>query len=322
MSYISEHRRGIIGSGIVHLIILALLILMGFMPQAIQEEEGILVNFGNSENGFGVVEPAPNNNMPSLQEKEQTPPPAIKTTPPKAKIKAPEKEEIMTQDYEKTVAIKAAEKKRKDEEEKIRKENAEKERKRLAEIEKQKQEELEKQRLAKLEQKRVAEENRKIDQINSRTKGAFNRSESANAGNGNGPGGAGTGTNPNQGVTFPGGNQGVPTGDPNATTYGPGGRGAGKQGSGTGISYSLSGRTGSFPPPNYPGNEDGKVVVQIKVDKSGKVIEAIPGMKNTTIMNQEFWKAAQEAAFKAKFNEVKSGEAFQVGTITYKFSLK
>jgi colicin import membrane protein len=315
MSYFKEHKRGIIGSAIVHLIVLALLILMGFMPLATPEEEGILVNFGTSENGFGDIEPAPSQNPSALTVEKETSIAPVKTTPPKPKVKTPEKEDIMTQDYEKTVALKAAEKKRKDEANRIKQENAEKERLR--------QEELEKQRQAELERQKQIAENQKIAEINSRTRGAFDRSGTVNAGTGNGPGGAGTGTNPNQGVTFPGGNQGVPTGDPNATTYGPGGRGSGKQGTGTGVSYNLSGRSASsLPKPNYPGNEDGIVVVEVTVDKYGKVTKVTPGVRGSNTINQDLIEAARKAALEAKFNLDNNAPAFQTGTITYKFSLE
>jgi colicin import membrane protein len=318
MSYFTEHNSGIFGSGIVHLIVFVLLILMGFIPQnAPEEEEGILVNFGTSENGLGDIEPAPSQNPTALTIEKETAIAPVKTIPPKPKPKAKvqEDEDILTQDYEKTIALKAAEKKRKDESDRVKRENAEKQRLR--------QEELENQRQAELERQKQIAENQKIAEINSRTRGAFDRSGTVNVGTGNGPGGAGTGTNPNQGVTFPGGNQGVPTGDPNATTYGPGGRGSGKQGTGTGVSYNLSGRSaGSLPKPNYPGNEDGIVVVEVTVDKYGKVTKVIPGVRGSNTMNQALIEAARKAALEAKFNVDNNAPAFQTGTITYKFSLE
>ena len=319
MNFISEHKRGIAGTVLFHVIVLALLLLFGFAvifpPPG---EQGVLVNFGNSEQGLGEIEPAPapsKNNEPvrQVEQKEERevvplPPPSV----PKAKPK-PAREEILTQDFEKTAAIEA-EKKRQEklkEEKRIRDEQ---ERQRLAEIERQRREEQESLAMIEAEKKKKAEEQRKIDEINSRTRDAFGRS-------GTGPGGQGTGTNPNQGVTFPGGNQGVPTGDPNATTYGPGGRGSGTQGSG--VSYSLEGRSAlSLPKPDYPGNEGGIVVVQVTVDKNGNVTRAVPGARGTTLANQEFWKAAEQAAYKAKFNVAADAPAVQQGTITYKFTLQ
>lgn len=318
MDFIYQHKKGIIGSVFFHLIVLAILFWLGFFtPLPLPGEEGILVNFGNSDNGLGLEEPAPRLNTPPVIEKEEeeTPQPAV-TTPPKVTPpeKTENKEKVLTQDFEESAAIAAAEKKKKDEVDRIKRENAEKERKRLEEIEKQRQAELEKQRLAEAEHKKKEEEARKIAEINSRTKGAFERS-------GTGAGGAGTGSGQSQGITYPGGNQGVATGDPNASIYGPGGSGSGNQG--TGPSYDLAGRSArSLPKPNYPGNEEGVVVVQVTVDKYGNVTKAEAGFRGSNSMNQELLAAAQKAALQAKFNTDNNAPAFQVGTITYKFSLE
>ena len=172
---------------------------------------------------------------------------------------------------------------------------------------------LERQRQAEAERKRQEEEQRRITEINSRAQGAF-------GGNTSDSGGQGTGTNQSQGATFPGGNQGSPTGDPNAGTYGPGGSGGGDQGSG--ISYDLSGRSASsLPKPVYPGDDEGLVVVKVTVDKNGNVTAAEPGARGTTIMNQRFWAEARQAALKAKFNRAENAPAFQQGTISYRFRL-
>jgi len=123
-----------------------------------------------------------------------------------------------------------------------------------------------------------------------------------------------------QGVTFPGGNQGVPTGDPNARNYGQGGNGSGDQGSG--VSFGLAGRfVISMPKPKYPGNDSGVVVVKITVDKNGRVTDAEPGVRGTTIMDQSFWNEAKQTALKARFNVSETAPAFQQGTISYRFVL-
>ncbi len=328
MDYIREHKRGIIGTAIFHVVVLLLLILFGFFtPLPLPGEEGILVNFGTSENGFGEIEPSPAQSEPApvqpvQQEEEEVPPPPAVTSPPKPQPKPAEAKEVaMTQDYEKTAAIDAAESKKRQEEKKRqdlleeqrlaqareaeRIKNAEAERIRKAEAEKRAKEEA--------DRKAKEEQQRKINEINSRAQGAF-------ASTGNGTGGKGTGDGKSQGQTFPGGNQGVPTGDPNSNNYGQGGSGSGSQGSGP--SFSLSGRSAtSLPKPNYPGNDEGIVVVKITVDKNGNVTVAEPGVQGTTIMNQKFWQEAKQAAIKAKFNTDNNAPAYQQGTITYRFVL-
>jgi len=113
------------------------------------------------------------------------------------------------------------------------------------------------------------------------------------------------------------GNQGNPDGDPNALSH---------HGSpeGGGNSYSLGGRglKGGLPRPSYPGNEQGKVVVEIFVDRYGNVIKANAGIKGSTILSKPYLDAAYNAAIKAKFDAKPDAPELQRGTITYKFSLQ
>ncbi len=320
MDYIREHKRGIIGTAIFHAIVLLLLIFLKFFtPLPLPGEEGILVNFGTSENGFGNEEPSPAMSDPSpveptVQPQEETAPPVVSQPKPQPKP-AEAKEAVMTQDFEKTAAVEAAENKKKVEEQKRREQAAEQERIRKQREEADRIKKAEADRIAKAEAEKKAreEEQRRINEINSRAQGAF-------ASRGTGTGGKGTGAGTSQGATFPGGNQGVPTGDPNASNYGQGGLGSGSKGTGT--SFSLEGRSAaSLPKPNYPGNDEGIVVVKITVDKNGNVTVAEPGARGTTIMNQQFWSEAKQAALKAKFNADNNAAAFQQGTITYRFIL-
>ena len=328
MEYIKEHKRGIIGTAVFHIIVLLMLLFLGFFtPLPLPGEEGILVNFGTSENGFGDIEPSPAKSeaapaQPVEQEKQEEvpPPPAAEQPKPQPKPAAA-KEVAITQDYEKTAAIDAAENKKRVEEKKQQDLLEEQRKAQLREAERVKNEEAEKIRkaeaakIAKAEAERKAkeEQQRKINEINSRAQGVF-------ASTGNGSGGKGTGEGKSQGATFPGGNQGVPTGDPNSNNYGAGGSGNGSKGSGP--SFSLSGRTASsLPVPKYPGDDEGIVVVKITVDKFGSVTAAEPGTRGTTIMNKKFWEEARQAALKAKFNSDNNAAAYQQGTITYKFVL-
>ena len=337
MTLFEKHTHGIVGTVIFHIVVLLILILFGFFtPLPLPGEEGILVNFGTSDHGLGDIEPAPQRGSATPPPTQSEPVPAVPpppqpaVTPPPA-TPEPARETAMTQDYEETAAIDAAETKRREEAERQRRleeqrrieqqriaeaerqRQAEIERQRQAELERQRQAELERQRQAELERQKREEEQRRIAEINSRAQGAF-------GGNASGPGGQGTGTSPNQGATFPGGNQGVPTGDPNAGTYGPGGSGDGSQG--TGVSFDLSGRSArTLPKPVYPGNEEGVVIVRITVDKNGNVTAAEAGARGTTIMNQQFWNEARQAALKAKFNVDNTAQAFLQGAITYRFRL-
>ncbi|MFY9151505.1 MAG: cell envelope integrity protein TolA [Prolixibacteraceae bacterium] len=318
MNYWSEHKNGIVGTLIIHAVILALLLLFGFFtPLPLPGEEGILVNFGDTETGFGTEEPAPSESAPVEDQEEkhketQTAPP-----PPQKKV-APKvvKEALLTQDLEKTAAMESAKKKKEAEKakdlenEKILKEKKKQEeldKKKVAEAERIRQAEIARQK--KQEEQRLAiaaAEQRKVGEINNRAKNAF--------------GGSGKGTSDSkstsQGVTYGGGNQGSPGGTANAEKYGAGG------GVGNGVSYSLDGRNAqSLPKPYYPGNEEGIVVVQVTVDKSGLVKKAEAGVKGSNTANPELIAAAKKAALQARFNADENAAAFQVGTITYRFVL-
>lgn len=86
----------------------------------------------------------------------------------------------------------------------------------------------------------------------------------------------------------------------------------------------LQGRTveGYLPVPEYNVEKAGKVVVEIRVDQYGKVTNAIPGYKGTTVQDKTLWEAARKAALDAKFNNSQSAPTIQSGTITYIFKLR
>ena len=318
MDYLKEHRAGLIGTIITHAVILILLMLFGFFtPLPLPGEEGILVNFGDMETGFGAEEPAPSESAPLKDREEvQAASKPLPATPARQTPAPVEKEAMLTQEYEKTVALDAAKKKTepkktKDPEE----ERLLKEKRRQEQLEKQQREETERLRQAEIlrqqreeEQRlaRAAEEQRKAGEISNRAKNAFG---------GNGKGTADS-RSTSQGATYGGGNQGSSEGAANANKYGPG------NSSGNGPSYSLDGRSGvSLPKPVYTENEDGIVVVQITVDKNGAVTKAEPGVKGSNTTNPVLIAAARKAALQARFNADANAAAFQVGTITYRFVL-
>lgn len=86
----------------------------------------------------------------------------------------------------------------------------------------------------------------------------------------------------------------------------------------------LAGRThnGSLPRPSAPGQQVGKVVVEIWVDNYGIVQKATPGAEGTTVTDKELWNEARKAAMQASFNMSAEAPAMQKGTITYIFKVK
>jgi len=90
----------------------------------------------------------------------------------------------------------------------------------------------------------------------------------------------------------------------------------------SGIGYSLGGRGKvSFKKPENPTQEDGKVVVDIVVDRNGKVLKAKAGARGSTTTNPILQKKAEEAAYKAKFKKDPNAPFEQKGTMTFVFIL-
>ncbi|MES2761881.1 MAG: energy transducer TonB [Bacteroidota bacterium] len=126
------------------------------------------------------------------------------------------------------------------------------------------------------------------------------------------------------------GNDGRPDGNPNTNgTGGTGGgegggdgpgKGPGKGPGNGGFGFSLSGRSIMTPPVlSKDTKEEGKVVVEITVDKTGKVIKADPNGRGTTTSSPMLKAKARQAALATTFNV--SGEfEEQKGTITIIFS--
>lgn len=122
----------------------------------------------------------------------------------------------------------------------------------------------------------------------------------------------------NQGIAGGSGDQGKPGGNPNSTNYtGNGGTGT----SGVSISRGLSGRNiVRFPSFEDDFNENAKVAVDIRVDASGKVIAAVYQPRGSTTANPNLKAIAIRKAMQLKLNA--SGDDEQVGTITFNFRLK
>jgi len=90
-----------------------------------------------------------------------------------------------------------------------------------------------------------------------------------------------------------------------------------------GVGFSLTGRKAlSLPKPQDNSQEVGKVVVAIKVDKDGRVIEATYTSSGSTTANANLRRKAIEAAKKAKFNVAYDAPEIQSGTISYTFSVR
>jgi len=121
-----------------------------------------------------------------------------------------------------------------------------------------------------------------------------------------------------EGVAGGTGNQGSKFGSVNSKNHANGdSRGAG------GVAFSLSGRNPlKLPAPEYKNQIEGKVVVEITVDKQGNVTKAVAGVRGSTTLDERLLEAAERAAKRASFDVSANAPAYQKGTITYHFILQ
>ena len=295
--FIIKHKRGITGTLIFHVGLAILLFFSGLItPLPLPEEEGILLNFGTSPEGEGLIEPSATLQTQAAEQHEPIP---SETAIQSGKTE----EEILTQDFEEAPVVESD---KKTSENLIEEKALEEERKREEELEKQRLEKIERERLEELERQR--QEEKRIQEINDRTRNALSNSRN-NADN----------TATGEGETTGQGNQGSETGSVNSDNHSLGISGPGDKG----ISYSLSGRTPqSLPKPEYNFQAEGIVVVEVTVNQNGNVTKATAGVKGSTTLDNNLLKAAQKAALAAKFDRKPSAAAFQKGTITYHFLLQ
>jgi colicin import membrane protein len=306
--------KGLIATIIYHLLLFLLLLFLGLTyPEPPPEEEGILVNFGTDNSGYGKFEPpgddqqAGNPDLPLVdatqemteETTEPLPEPRETYTPPEP-VRADQ-----TQDVEE-VAVKETPKptpeelqRQREEQERLRKEKEERDR---IEKERLEQERIERERRE--EQERIARERREqAERLNNAGRNAF-----GNQGVGE--------TEGSQGVTEGTGNQGVINGSPDADRYDTGG------GLGDGISFGLGSRKGSsLPKPDLSGcdvTQKIEVTVDIQVDREGNVVSAI--IVRATYTDKCINDMVLEAARNSKFSVDPNAGYRQTGWIRYVLS--
>ena len=271
-NFIKEHKVGITGTIIFHAIIIALIVLFGYTtPLPLPAEEGILINFGDADDGAGQIEPRMSE---SIQEKSQE---SVQETVPETNPSQTE-DGAVTQDFEDAPAI---------EEQGTKEEKPEtKPETQTEEVKEEKPEPV---------KEREVNENALFP--------GRNRNDNNSS---------------SEGETQGNNNQGSTTGSVDSQNH-TGGNSIGT----SGTSFSLAGRNPeSLPKPDYNYQIEGKVVVEITVDKYGKVTDAVPGVKGSTTLDANLLAAAKRAALKAKFDKKPDAPAYQKGTITYFFKLQ
>jgi len=282
----SNHTlQGIIGTVLLHGIILLVLCFVFLSGTEKQEESGVPVMLGDADfsqgdaDSYRLTEVEKMEEFVSEEMARECPDPVTSN------------EEVITQNEEENVAMKPAtsadkkEMKKEPVKEQLLKKTVKKEIPKPVE---------------KTEAEKKAEAERAAAEVAAkRIAGAFGKGSSMGD-----KGNAGVGS----------GMQGSPSGNAaDGMTTGVGGYGT----------FDLNGRSlgeGGLPRPVYNVQEEGRVVITITVNPAGQVIGTSIN-KRTNTVNAALRKAAEDAARRARFNRVE-GVNNQTGTITYYFKLR
>jgi len=253
------------------------------------EEYGVAVNFGTTDFGSGRVQPK----EPIRQAPKEvvTPPKKVEEAKPTpSKPQETKAENVITEDNAESIAIK------KQKEEALKKAKEEAKAKAEAErIEREKKAEADR-----LEKERK-EQKAKRDAVDGLL-GGIKNSDGTDSGS--------------EGDDNKAGDKGQLNGDPYAPSYF-GEPGAGGGGSG----YGLRGRGRPSKSKVLPEcNEEGKVVVEIHVNRQGNVVNAIPGKRGTTGVSC-LYDAAKKTALTYKWPADSKAPAKQVGFVVINFSV-
>lgn len=290
-----DKRKAAAGTIIIHLLLLVALLFIALRtPLPLPGEEGVEVNLGYDDRGFGVIQ-------------EDTPPPAAvpipqtveESTPP-----APEpdlvEEEIITQNIEEAPVIE--EKIIEDKPVKPVKEPVKPEVKPKPEkVAEKKPKEKPVDTIVPVQEQPiediVVEEPKPVVNTRALYKGTSNAEQGSS-----------------QGITDGPGDQGKPHGDKESEKY------DGRGGQGNGPSFFLGGR-GSvhLETPSTKVTEQGSVVVSIWVDRDGAVKKAQVNPKGTTLLDARLRQIAVDAALNSTFTQDQEAGELQRGTITYNF---
>ncbi len=290
-----DKKRGLIGTIIVHALLFILLLFVALRtPLPLPGEEGVEVNLGYSDQGMG------NKNSDEQPVKKQ-PAPVKRTIAPQPKEPTPVKEKIITQDVVDAPAIDE----KKPEPKKVKEVKKE--------VDEKKEDVVKEEVVDKKPTKEVVDSIVTQEEITENIPVEDPKpkviAKALYGGNSNK-------TGSDEGITNQHGNQGKPHGYKDSDGY------TGQGGKGNGISFNLGGRGSLFlEQPSAKFKEQGAVVVNIWVDRDGKVINAQVRAKGTNILDPNLRKIAVDAALNSTFSKDANAAEKQRGTITYKFVL-
>lgn len=263
-------------------LIAVILVLLLFVVTATPEEED--EEYGIAVN-FGNTDFGKGNVQPKKpvksEPREVEEPPQEEASKAEPTKAAEAKEEVLTADNAETIAIK-------------KQKAAEAKAKAVADAK------------AKAEADRIAKEKREQEEKKKKLDaliGGVSKSEGTETGS--------------QGNDNKAGDKGQLDGDPYAPSYF-GGKGTGSGG----VGYGLNGRgRASYKTLKQNCNESGMVIVKIIVNRSGNVIEAVPGVKGTTNTAKCLLEPAKKIALSHKWPSDSKAPAKQIGFVKVNFKL-
>lgn len=273
---------GIIGTVVLHILVILLLFFCSLTRPEKQEEGGVPVMLGNTETAQGDADPF------TLTEVDVLPQPETSVPEPETTPEPEVKQPMITQDDEPSIQVK----KEKPKEEKPKKEVTPAKKSETKPVVTKPKEKTE-------AEKRAEAERAAAQAAASKIAGAFGKGSKMGS---KGTAGSGEGI---QGSSGGNGSTGKTSGIGGPGEFNLNGRSLGP---------------GGLPVPVYNVQDEGRVVVEIEVNPGGKVVRTKID-KRTNTMNPALRRAAEEAARRARFNAV-DGVNNQSGTITYYFKLK
>ncbi|TJY36534.1 energy transducer TonB [Pontimicrobium aquaticum] len=276
-------------TALLAMILILLIFIVGPKYLDPPEEYGVAVNFGTTDFGSGRIQPK--KTIQQAPKEVVTPPKKVEETKPTpTEPQETKAENVITEDNAESIAIK----KQKEEARKKAQEEAEAK----AEVERiEREKKAEAERLEKERKAKEAKRNSVNDLI-----GGIKNSSGTDSGS--------------EGDDNRAGDKGQLNGDPYASTYF-GEPGAGGGGTGYGLRGRGTPEKQEFKPEC---NEEGRVVVEIHVNRQGRVINAIPGQKGTTGVSCLF-DAAKKTAMSYKWNADSKAPVKQVGFVVINFSV-
>lgn len=295
LEFIKRHKKGIVGTIIFHGILGLLFIFFGFStPLPLPAEKGIMINFGNMPDAAGSTElrqsasreeSEPSESQVTQQEQTQTR--TRESQPQEQQESVQEDQDVTTQNFEEAPAVDT----KKEEQTSEPQED---------------QQTGETEEVTEEQQQDTRQEEEQTEPEREVNENALYSGESTSE------------SGETEGETEGSGNQGRQSGSPFSDNH----ANVDSKGMG-GVDFSLDGRNPeSLPKPEYNYQVEGKVVVEITVDKYGKVTNVIAGVKGSTTLNDKLLESAKKAAQNARFDRKPDAPAYQKGTITYYFRLQ